>query len=356
MAINWGEVLKYLWPGVSSAGATIGTAIGEAPELKRKKAMDDITIQNALSEQKQNEETQTRRGEVLPKLEELSKFQGTSRTSDVNMYPTGKESLGMAQRLGLPAYSKTIPEVGSALSGIESQAQTETEAANRAQDVGFKERELGLKQEEMDIRKAESIVKKASLTKELETINKKNLDDEVKRKYEAAKTIKDDMRQDKTIQNFNQMDRYNDTIKKLWTPGQKVESESLGPTDNALIKLYTLMLEPGLAVREDDVKLAVGGQAKYDEIVGKLEKWESGGSGFRNSYRDELVNAAGKIFSVAKEGYKDQLKTHYDFAVKYGDPEDIFSKKQLDFLTGNTDVTPTGNNVTKSGNKFSVVE
>jgi len=170
--------------------------------------------------------------------------------------------------------------------------------------------------------------------KELDAINEQSDLDDTEKKFKRMSSIDDRIKKDATIKKFIQINDYKNTLNQLWKIGDRdVNPEKIGAIDNALIKLSTLMLEPGLAVREDDVKAIVGGQAPLDRFIGDIEKVKTGGAGFSNDYRDSLVETANKIHGVLLDGYKENLNKYVNLSNKYSvDIEDVFTKTQLGFL------------------------
>jgi hypothetical protein len=157
----------------------------------------------------------------------------------------------------------------------------------------------------------------------------------VKDQFEMTNKIVDNIKQDKTVQNYTLLTRYNDSLNNI-KKGLMDGTLTGDSADNAIIKLVNLTLEPGLAVRTDDIQAIVGGQNRIDALKADLKRWSpkaGGGQGFDQTYRLKLIEIASRIYGVAGDSYRKALVPYGKITERYGlDPEDIFTTDQLNIL------------------------
>jgi hypothetical protein len=169
--------------------------------------------------------------------------------------------------------------------------------------------------------------------------------------FKMMNAITDNMKQDPMVIKAKQIQTYLPAMDAIWTnltPEQKNDPALTAPVDNALTKFSTLIIEPGLAVREDDLRAIVGSQAKLEELRAKLIAIQKGGLGYDPKFRTSLVDMSRKIAQVVTDNYKTRLDFYNKQAERFGvetspDSGGIFDKDQWGIIRGSSGVKGAGN-------------
>lgn len=123
----------------------------------------------------------------------------------------------------------------------------------------------------------------------------------------------------------NQMDKsliaFRARVTEAAKTGKKVDA---GGVDQILITLFNKLLDPSSVVRESEYARTPEGMSYLEAIKGKYEKFNEGGAGIRDSFRDELIASAGVLVSAAEDGFSETALDFINDAKSYGiDPERV---------------------------------
>lgn len=177
--------------------------------------------------------------------------------------------------------------------------------------------ELGINPNDKTSYTPENMAKVAAKIREVDTQDKKDKNELLTAGQKAmiGHQLRTEMRQDKYIQDFKDIDNKFKVMEAAYKKAQGGDAKTFVAIDQALITLYNKMTDPTSVVRESEYARTPENMSIVNRILGKMDKWKQGGAGLTPTEREALVIMGKEFYNQYSMNY-DQIVSDYEQTAK----------------------------------------